>query len=156
MSKGLGSFLNSQFNTVPQPKRISNKTFCAKEEDKCFDKHGNFNCFRCFDGKIILKRQVCDGLIDCFDLSDECTCETSELKQLCDVFYNNTRLHQKPGDFNIICNLQFDLPEGIDEKFCNTNMLFYSDDYIYESFFKKHKCAKGKTAFNHSVYLSIF
>ena len=82
----LDEYLFFRFKTVPQPKRMSNKTFCANKEDKCFDKHGNFNCFQCFDGTIILKRQVCDGLIDCPDLSDECTCEKSKVKQLCDVF----------------------------------------------------------------------
>ena len=100
----LDKYLTSWFNAVSQPKILSNKTFCTKKEDKCINNQGNFNCFRWFDGTVILKRQVWDRFIDCFDLSDESTCEKSESKQFCDVFYNNTRLHKKQIDFNIFCN----------------------------------------------------
>ena len=151
------NLLTPLFNTVPQPsQKLSNKTFCANEEDKCLDKLGKFNCFRCFNKAIILKSQVCDGIIDCRDLSDECACEKSKVKQLCDVFYNNNRLYRKQIEFDTICDLHFDLPDGIDEKFCNIKILFYNYDHFSDNFIETRKCAKGKTAFNRSVYVASY
>ena len=35
----------------------------------------NEKCFRCLDGKMIIATaNVCDGVIDCSDMSDECMC----------------------------------------------------------------------------------
>ena len=56
----------------------SRSTICINKEE-CMNPFRQFTCFRCFDGTIILKRQVCDGIIDCRDLSDECTCEKTKV-----------------------------------------------------------------------------
>jgi len=47
---------------------------CADKSDLCFV-NSELRCFRCLDGKLIVSpKQVCDGFIDCFDMSDECLC----------------------------------------------------------------------------------
>ena len=84
--------------TVPQPNIPSTKFCCENQEDRCFNNFEELTCFRCFDGTIILNNQVCDGTIDCQDLSDECTCESSRLKPLCKVFYAKESL--KKGIFS--------------------------------------------------------
>ena len=114
---------NSYFYTVPQPNRSSNQYFCKNKEDRCFNILGEFTCFRCFNGIIILKRQVCNGVIDCQDLSDECTCEKTRLKPLCDVFYSKSNFKEKFFPFHSICNSTFELHRGIDEKFCLNEVL---------------------------------
>ena len=36
----------------------------------------NASCFRCYDRRLLISpEQVCDGVPDCYDLSDECLCE---------------------------------------------------------------------------------
>ena len=40
--------------------------------------------FECFDKKLILSiHQLCDGIINCFDLSDECLCRNNLFKNVC-------------------------------------------------------------------------
>ena len=42
-------------------------------------------CFECLDGTMIVPRQkVCDGVINCSDLSDECLC-SGEVPKVCDA-----------------------------------------------------------------------
>ena len=60
---------------------------CVNQEDHCFDELGKLTCFKCFDGTIISNNQVCNGVVDCEDLSDECLCENCKVKPLCEVFY---------------------------------------------------------------------
>ena len=79
----------SFYTSVPQPTHSSSKSFCLNYEDRCFNEFGELNCFKCFSGTIILYSQVCDGIIDCQDLSDECTCEESEVENLCKLIYTD-------------------------------------------------------------------
>ena len=66
---------------------IFNPFNCVNHEDNCFDELGKFTCFKCFDGTIISNNQVCNRVVDCEDLSDECLCENCKVKPLCEVFY---------------------------------------------------------------------
>ena len=102
----------NNYCAVPQPTSSSTKFYCENKEDKCFNKFKILTCFRCFDGTIILNSQVCDGIIDCQDLSDECTCENSKVKPLCNLFYAK----KKSLNFKTICNLEYEFPDGVDEK----------------------------------------
>ena len=61
---------------------------------------------------------MCDGKIDCQDLSDECTCENSKVKPFCDVFYNKNVPKKSSYDFSTVWNFEHDFSEGIDEKYC--------------------------------------
>ena len=136
-------------HTVPQPKITSKRYSCKNQVDKCFSNLGEFTCFRCFDNTIILKNQVCDGIIDCQDLSDECPCEESKVRSLCEAFFNN---EISPRNYKIICNTYPDLINSVDEIYCSNHFLFNpydrSPNYLR---IPKLKCAKGPTAHNHPV-----
>ena len=59
---------------LPQNNLYDDLAQCADNSDFCFDDKNA--CFQCLDGQLlILPNQVCDGKIDCYDLSDECLCE---------------------------------------------------------------------------------
>ena len=150
----------SKFTTVPQPKISSNVTYCHNQEDRCFDKNGKLLCFRCFDGTIIQKSQVCDGIIDCQDLSDECTCENCKVKPLCDMVFNENISKPNKYGFKTICNLKFDFPGNIDEIYCS-NKIFYPQRHLYKEIgsderikhLTNNKCARGETAFNRTLHV---
>ena len=67
---------------LPQNNLYDNLAQCTDNSDFCFgDKKA---CFQCLDGHLlILPNQVCDGKIDCFDLSDECLCKSYFNSKVC-------------------------------------------------------------------------
>ena len=137
------------YKTVPQPVNSSSETHCYDQEDACFDNVRNLTCFRCFDGTIILKRQVCDGVLDCRDFSDECPCEQSKTWPLCETFYNANKIIK--FDIEFICDFKIDLIGGIDEKYCDTGHLFRNEAHGFRN--SDHICAKGPTAFNRTLHV---
>ena len=59
---------------LPQSNLYDDVAHCVNNSDLCFAK--NNNCFRCFDNRLLISsKQVCDGVNDCYDMSDECLCE---------------------------------------------------------------------------------
>ncbi|XP_076825038.1 uncharacterized protein LOC143470664 [Clavelina lepadiformis] len=65
---------------------------CYDKSDLCFGSDGSFHCFKCLDNRLIISsKQVCDGVIDCFDFSDECLCENPSLPECLDVFSRSQR-----------------------------------------------------------------
>ena len=75
---------------LPQINLYDNIPQCNDKSDFCFD--DDDSCFECFDKRLLISfRQVCDGVGDCYDLSDECLCEsyfsTDECKSM---FMENT------------------------------------------------------------------
>ena len=139
--------LKSLYQTVPQPNISFSKTYCINHEDNCFDKLGKLRCFRCFDGTIVLKKQVCNGMIDCQDLSDECTCEHSKVKPLCELMYKSVDTKTKQRLLEKSCDVEIDFPGGDDEKYCSYKILFTDETESVSN------CAKGKSALNRRLYV---
>nr|XP_018671019.2 sortilin-related receptor-like [Ciona intestinalis] len=64
---------------LPQINLYNSLTYCADDSDNCFT-DGKLKCFKCLDGKLLISpNQVCDGIVDCYDLSDECLCSDQEV-----------------------------------------------------------------------------
>ena len=137
----------NNYCTVPQPKSSSTKFYCENQEDKCFNNFKELTCFRCFDGTILLNSQVCDSIIDCHDLSDECTCENSRVKPLCNVFYAKKSLKKTNLSVTAICNLKYEFPDGVDERYCS-NQLISTNKRPDDTLNNNLKCAKGSIVNN--------
>ena len=59
---------------LPQNNLYNDLAQCGDNSDFCFDDKNA--CFQCLDGLLLISPdQMCDGKIDCYDLSDECLCE---------------------------------------------------------------------------------
>ena len=69
---------------VPQVYLEKGIPVCADQSDACYSEGGTFECAKCLDGVVISKLQVCDGIFDCADLSDECSCANSKAKDFCE------------------------------------------------------------------------
>ncbi|XP_076812070.1 uncharacterized protein LOC143459012 [Clavelina lepadiformis] len=55
--------------------------FSPKSDEKSFNRS---RCYKCLEGSMIIPRyRVCDGVIDCSDLSDECLCEEEVIPEIC-------------------------------------------------------------------------
>ena len=56
---------------LPQSNLYDNVAHCDNNTDLCFV--NNNDCFHCFDNRLLISsEQVCDGVSDCCDMSDEC------------------------------------------------------------------------------------
>ena len=118
--KSNGRHNRNLYQSVPQTEISYNRTKCLSQEKTCFDEKEKFICFRCFDETIIFKSQVCGGVVDCQDLSDECACEESEAKTLCELLCNDKNTKANSYELHNVCDLDHDLPLDVDEKYCAT------------------------------------
>ena len=84
--------------SLPQRNLYDDVAQCADESDLC---HLSDNsCFECLDKRLLISfKQVCDGVIDCYDLSDECLCKIN-------LFYSP------------ICNALFSTNSNTSNTFC--------------------------------------
>ncbi|CAK8686079.1 unnamed protein product [Clavelina lepadiformis] len=87
---------SAKFSTIlcvlPQWNLYDDIAQCYDNSDICFSSDGSFHCFKCVDNRLIISpKQVCDGVIDCFDLSDECLCENPSLPECLDVFSRSSQ-----------------------------------------------------------------
>ena len=75
---------------LPQNNLYDAIAHCDDYLDNCFD--DDEYCFECFDKRLLISStQVCDGVRDCYDLSDECLCEAHFNTEMCkNTFINET------------------------------------------------------------------
>ena len=93
---------------LPQRNLHDNVPQCSDESDLC----KNNSCFKCFDQRLwISSNQVCDGVFDCYDWSDECLCKQHFDSNLCNTRFSSCNMLHKnyktKHDFNSSLNLDF-------------------------------------------------
>ena len=110
---------------LPQQNLHDNVAQCRDESDLC--KYNS--CFQCFDQRLLISsKQVCDGLFDCYDWSDECLCEQYlDLTQCnirfpsCILSYANHNLNSNSNlDYKTIFNVKADIAKLT--KVCQTRI----------------------------------
>ena len=108
---------------LPQRNLHDNVAQCRDESDLCI----NNSCFQCFDQRLLISsNQVCDGLFDCYDWSDECLCEQHLDFDLCNIrfpscilSYADHKLNLNSNlDYKTIFNVKADIAKGT--KICQT------------------------------------
>ncbi|XP_076817842.1 uncharacterized protein LOC143463285 [Clavelina lepadiformis] len=127
----------SRYCVIPQWTLESSYSSCNDNSDICY-RNDTFQCARCLNNKtVIAPRQICDGVVDCPDLTDECLCFQYQHKQtnqvcerVCYGFDSNECSQCGPGELlcpedevclskKKICDGVIDCPlSGLDEKAC--------------------------------------
>ncbi|MEL6740588.1 MAG: 7 transmembrane receptor [Planctomycetota bacterium] len=121
--EGLIEWATERRRLVPQVYLKNNMSVCYNRDDVCRDAAGAFNCSRCLDSTVISPAQLCDGVVDCVDASDECSCQKSSAAPLCDVVYG-----EGAGiELKRICDNVPDLDEAVDEEFCDSEVMSFTD-----------------------------
>ena len=91
--------LNGFYCVLPQNNIYDDLAHCSDNSDLCFS--SNNSCFKCLDNRLLISfKQVCDGVIDCYDLSDKCLCERLLDFEICvsDNQLNSSILDQSNSD----------------------------------------------------------
>lgn len=78
---------------------------CHNREDECTKNCSSYS-YHCRDGECLLKSQICDGIADCQDMSDECNDECGR------NFYCNDGSCLSIDKF---CDGEIDCQDGSDE-----------------------------------------
>ena len=89
---------------LPQRNLYDDVAQCKDEFDFC----KNNSCFQCFDQRLLIStKQVCDGLFDCYDWSDECLCEQHLDFDLCNIRFPSCILSYADQNLNTSSNLDY-------------------------------------------------
>ena len=68
---------------LPQNNLYDDLAQCNDDSDLCLFAN-NDSCFQCLDKRLLISsKQVCDGVYDCYDLSDECLCDVYFHAEMC-------------------------------------------------------------------------
>ena len=89
---------------LPQQNLHDNLAQCRDKSDLC----KNNSCFQCFDRRLwISSKQVCDGIFDCYDWSDECLCEQYLDVDLCSTRFPSCTFSFSDHNLNSSSNLNY-------------------------------------------------
>ena len=89
---------------LPQRNLHDDVAQCRDESDLCISN----SCFQCFDRRLLISsKQVCDGLFDCYDWSDECLCEQYLDFDLCGTRFSFCTLSSVDHNLNLSSNLDY-------------------------------------------------
>ena len=133
---------------------------CNDVSDLCLCDVYEF-CFQCLDKRLNISRsQVCDGVIDCFDSSDECLCDKNINRIICEDFIpqkNNlcfealySVFQQHSSFFNII-NTFDNLSESCPVEVIDNNRI---DTCGGEHFFEEKNCVYRLQTFASEMFVN--
>ena len=90
---------------LPQRNLHDDVAHCKDKSDLC----KNNSCFQCFDQRLLISsKQVCDGLFDCYDWSDECLCEQYLDFELCNTRFSSRTFFFFDHNLNSSLNLNYE------------------------------------------------